>query len=525
VSVCAGDDYVFRINGAAVDVTGLHIAQSGPYVGAVDNGNGIRIFGRSPGGGAVEADVVPRDGGETVHVKINVVIIDCHPPGATVPPIIPPSSPPRSPGQPPAQAPAQPPAGPGATPAGASSPAAAPPSDLNHAQAAGDSTADAPVFHVTVCTGGDYVFPISGGAVDVTHVHVTQSAPDVGAVDNGNGIRIFGRAPGGGVVDADVTPRDGGPTVHVRINVEVIDCPPRNAGIPSPGAGTPPPSAATPPPGAGTPPPVPPRVATGLSTPPAGQTAVSAPLAGANSALYGGAPVDPTKQYVIVSATVVPGGSPSGLLFDSEAVSFRLVAYQPAAPAFAIVANGGLGTGSFEFRLQNPPAELANTTLAEGLVLEPLAPSTRDPTAGTVSPQMTQSLTAYCLERTKQPPDPKQLYRIAAPAIQARYAPLRGVLAAGSTLASLGVLHPDSEPRAYADFVRQQALWASLEGWGEKEFTQTFIEHTRKTAEHMNVKWTQDMEQSLRAAAPGRWRDVSAVLDQARRLEAGGAAH
>jgi len=189
--------------------------------------------------------------------------------------------------------------------------------------------------------------------------------------------------------------------------------------------------------------------------------------------------------------------------------------------AFSIVSTGTLGTNALEFRVHDPSGKLkGNIALPEGIVLEPLKPGTQNPVDTVGRNTLAQQLTAYCLDMAKLPPEPGQLYRLAPPAVQQKYLPIKAVLEAGSKLAAAGQFHPDSEPKAYADFVRQQALWAELEKWTEQKFTEVFLERTKKNAEHMNVKWTKEMEKTLLAAAPGRWRDIAMVLDEAYKLGA-----
>lgn len=217
-----------------------------------------------------------------------------------------------------------------------------------------------------------------------------------------------------------------------------------------------------------------------------------------------------------------PARAPSGELHSSDRDAFSLLASLPSTKGltFSIASNGNLGSNALVFRVHDPSGRLkGNVRLPEGMVLEPLKMGTRNP----VSPagggsSVAQPLTAYCLEMAKLPPEAGQLYRLAPQAVQQKYKPIRGVLRAGSKLAAVGKFHPDSDPSAYADFIRQHALWAQLENWTEQKFTEVFLERTRKNAEHLNVKWTNEMTDALRAAAPGRWRDIAMVLDEAHKL-------
>jgi hypothetical protein len=284
-----------------------------------------------------------------------------------------------------------------------------------------------------------------------------------------------------------------------------------------------------------------------------------------NNSLFGNAPGAPTVQNIVTAINInsdsaAPATTSSSLQVSPQRIStadnrstartrarFKLVAYHSGSPsrapsteptiaegssskfssalpsaeglAFSIVANGNLGTDALEFRVHDPSGRLkGNIALPEGMVLEPLKVGARNPVDPARGSAVSQQLTAYCLDMAKLPPEPGQLYRLAPPAVQEKYKPVRAILEAGRKLAAAGQLHPDSAAAAYADFVRQHALWAELEHWSEQKFTEVFLERTKKNAEHMNVKWTKEMEDTLRAAAPGRWRDIAMVLDEARKI-------
>jgi len=104
--------------------------------------------------------------------------------------------------------------------------------------------------------------------------------------------------------------------------------------------------------------------------------------------------------------------------------------------------------------------------------------------------------------------------------VQEQYRPVRGVLRAGREAAHAGKLHPDSEPNEYAEAIGQYALWARLGNWDEQKFGEMFLERSKKNAEAMNVKWTKQLDQAVRALVPGRWRDISMVLDDAQKWAA-----
>jgi len=110
------------------------------------------------------------------------------------------------------------------------------------------------------------------------------------------------------------------------------------------------------------------------------------------------------------------------------------------------------------------------------------------------------------------------------PAIQQRLRPLRNVLKAGRELADAGRLHPDSEPKGYADSITQWAIWSQLEGWDEPAFGREFVERTKKNVTELKKPWSKALEQAVRSAIPNRWRDITMVLDEARKAAASNAA-
>jgi hypothetical protein len=608
LTICRGDDYVFPIRGQEVDIRGISVNPvpgNPPNAAAVGFGNGIRIYGKSPGASTIDADVVPTDGSPLIHVHFLVKVIDCSP-KTTVQPTtetsigesgkpVPGTSKPANENQPGANgangnnngaanggnnggdnanngAGATPPANAGNAP----SPGSKRPKDYKHAQPAVDSN-DITLpyqYTVTICQGDDYVFPIGGPEVDIKNLHPSGlfpgEAPTAAAGSFGNGIRISGRSVGLSSVDADVVPTDGSPAVHLKIWVNVIDC--------SHHATTPPNQEVPNPPMDGGENPIPPTDGGEILDPTIGNDnmgGLGAVLGGLaafnalNSALFGNAPTAPAVQNIVVTININPGGAAptaptatsGALLRDSRQISvtnhrstaqprarLSLTAYHLGSPSrapsldrpapelsslsslaslpsaegltFSIASNGNLGNNALEFRVHDPSGKLkGNIGLPEGTVLEPLKPGTPNPASAPAGgSNLSQQLTAYCLEMAKLPPEVGQLYRLASPAMQQKYQPVKNVLQAGSKLAAAGQFHPDSDPSAYADFIRQNALWAQLENWGEQKFTEVFLERTKKNAEHMNVKWTQAMDNTLRAAAPGRWRDIAMVLDEARKL-------
>ena len=135
----------------------------------------------------------------------------------------------------------------------------------------------------------------------------------------------------------------------------------------------------------------------------------------------------------------------------------------------------------------------------------------------------THKLRAYCVDYAKAPPEPDGVFRVAAPEIQDKYKPIRTVMQAGRELATAGKFHPDSDPAAYADSIRQYSLWTKLEHWDEQKFGEVFLEKTKENTVAAKVKWTKQMDQAVRALIPGRWRDISMVIEEAQKLSSAAA--
>jgi hypothetical protein len=188
----------------------------------------------------------------------------------------------------------------------------------------------------------------------------------------------------------------------------------------------------------------------------------------------------------------------------------------PEEPSFNFVANGKSSGEAFEFQVFDPTGKLKEIRIADGLILEPIERGAAKPVAGKPGERTSShKLSAFCVDFAKEPPEQDGLFRVAAPEIQKKYKPVRAVIRAGRELAEAGKFHPDSEPKAYADSIRQYALWTKLEGWNQQQFADHFVERTRKNAEALHVKWTPQMEGALRNAAPGRWQDITQVLQRA----------
>jgi len=161
-----------------------------------------------------------------------------------------------------------------------------------------------------------------------------------------------------------------------------------------------------------------------------------------------------------------------------------------------------------------------------GLVLEPLdaAASARaqrllqdrlQRTGG--GPPPAARLNAYCLEFRGAPPDAGAVFRLAPAEVQRRFAPARRILHAAEQLRDAGRLSPDSDATAYFHAIRQWAIWAEERNLDLESFGGAFVERTRENLQRMGQAWSDEIEKTVRARVPGRWRDVRNVLEEAAR--------
>lgn len=172
----------------------------------------------------------------------------------------------------------------------------------------------------------------------------------------------------------------------------------------------------------------------------------------------------------------------------------------------------GVSSGDFfEMEIVDPSGQRRRGIVPDGVVLEPVAgerPRPVPPRAGVTR----QTVAGFCLDFAKELPAAGTQYRLASAPTQAQFGPLRNVLAASRQLALQGLLHPDSNATGYFTFIRQYAVWAKRENWDVKKFGEAFVERTKKNVLAMKANWTAAMEQGVRAAIPGRWRDIEEVL-------------
>jgi hypothetical protein len=200
---------------------------------------------------------------------------------------------------------------------------------------------------------------------------------------------------------------------------------------------------------------------------------------------------------------------------DPQAGAFGKIIY-------SLVSNGNPSGQALELQVFDPSGAVQekDMELPEGVVLEPVKPGSAKPVAEMEKGNnvLTKALVAYCVDYAKLAPEAGMLFRIAPQAVQDRYGSIRFVLQAGRELAAAGKFHPDSKPEAYMDSIRQYALWAKIENWDQEKFGEVFLEKTRENSTAAKVKWTKELERYVAGLVPGRWRDISMVLDEAARL-------
>ena len=197
---------------------------------------------------------------------------------------------------------------------------------------------------------------------------------------------------------------------------------------------------------------------------------------------------------------------------------------QTANPSFtySIVSNGKSTGEAFQLQLLDTTGKVKSVRMHSGTVVEAIAPGVTQPvtaSAGAGGKVVTQPLNGFCLEFSKHPPAEGTLYRLADDTTQQKFEPMRFISRAGDQMQEKKLFHPDSDPKAYTDAILQYALWSKLEGWNQEQFTQHFVDRTKENADALHVKWSKEMEGALRAAAPGRWKDISEMIQEGADLE------
>ncbi len=124
-------------------------------------------------------------------------------------------------------------------------------------------------------------------------------------------------------------------------------------------------------------------------------------------------------------------------------------------------------------------------------------------------------LKGYCLEFLKAPPGANTLYRLAPKAVQQKFAPMSKLLQSADRIEKANALHPDSNPAAYADSIKQWSLWSIEQKLNDRRFSDALVDYTKKHAQAAGMKWSPQSEAQIRAAAPNRWRDITSILRDA----------
>jgi hypothetical protein len=207
---------------------------------------------------------------------------------------------------------------------------------------------------------------------------------------------------------------------------------------------------------------------------------------------------------------------PNHAVRESSSGSSSWHAPQPATSSaasanviYSIVSNGKSSGQTLELQAFDPTGKMKDITIPRGLVLEPVKQGSGLPVSQRVprgAKVLTKQLNAYCLEYAKQPPENGMLYRIAPPDVQEKYRPIQAALFAARKLAA------DADTTQYT-------VWTILNHLDQQQFTQMFVEHTKKNAQALNVKWTKQVEEAVLKVAPEQWSKVSSLIEAARKTE------
>jgi hypothetical protein len=128
---------------------------------------------------------------------------------------------------------------------------------------------------------------------------------------------------------------------------------------------------------------------------------------------------------------------------------------------------------------------------------------------------MSVDLAGYCVEFLKLPPAANQIFRLAPAAVQKKYESMSRVLRSAYRVQQAGLLRPDSNPEAYADAIKQWALWTVEQKFDQARFTDAFLSHTKKNVEAAGQPWPKQAEEMIRKVSPNRWRDIGKILQGA----------
>lgn len=134
---------------------------------------------------------------------------------------------------------------------------------------------------------------------------------------------------------------------------------------------------------------------------------------------------------------------------------------------------------------------------------------------GIGSPVVRIVLDAYCLQAELDVPTQGMLFRIADPTRQADFPDLPAILDASRRLFEEDALDPSNDSEGYYHSIRQWALWAEEKDMDGEEFADAFVAHAEKNIIAAGQPWNAEVEEVVRDYAPGRWRDIEAVLELA----------
>jgi hypothetical protein len=191
----------------------------------------------------------------------------------------------------------------------------------------------------------------------------------------------------------------------------------------------------------------------------------------------------------------------------------------PRSPVQMVLTSLGQSTGqAFDLQVFNGTGRSFKLA-AQSLVVQPLRDEVKRQVQGgmqqlirATSNPVTAKINGYCLEMLKAPPTAGTIFKIAAPQLQQRFAPMRKIMDASRRVQQLGQLRPDSNPDGYFNAIRQWAMWTVQEKLDEKSFTNAFVEHTKKLVTGQKQAWTKDAEEMVKKASPNRWNDIQKVL-------------
>src|SRR5262249_27503335 len=141
----------------------------------------------------------------------------------------------------------------------------------------------------------------------------------------------------------------------------------------------------------------------------------------------------------------------------------------------------------------------------DGLVVEPLKPAAGQTLRRRVEPldgpgrnRVSATLTAFCLEFHRDPPEEGMIFRPADARTQQQYEPARRLLRGGRHAQASGKLTPDSNPVSYFFSLLQWAWWIRELGLTQATFADRLVEYTARNAVQAGQPWTKEMEQVVR---------------------------